>query len=132
MVEMLPIVVDMLRRPESHKVLATVSPEGDPHVIVCGTLLVPDAGTIVMGEIGMYTTGRNLSANPICEILVWSGKDAYAVKAMASCRFEAGPMLDRLNQILDKMNVQAVAAWEFKVLSVFDEGMSKSAGTQIQ
>lgn len=131
MVKMIPMVVDMLRRPETNKVMSTTSPEGDPHAIVCGSLLVTDNDTIIVGEVYMYATCRNLEHNPKAEFLVWSGKDAFSIQAVVKDRVESGPLLEKMNHNLEKMKMKAVAVWEFNVLSVHDEGISETAGTQI-
>lgn len=131
MAKMIPMVMDMLKRPETHKVMTTVSPEGDPHAIVCGSLLVTDEETVIVGEVYMYATCRNLEHNPKAEFLVWSGKDAFSIQAVLKARIESGPLLDKMNHNLDKMKMKAVAVLEFNVISVHDEGISGKAGTQI-
>lgn len=131
MVKMIPMVMDMLKRPDTHKVMTTVSPEGDPHAIVCGSLLVKDEDTIIVGEVYMYATSRNLENNPKAEFLVWSGKDAFSVQTIAKERIDSGPLLDKMNHNLEKMKMRAVAVWEFSVLSVHDEGVGGKAGTKI-
>lgn len=132
MVKMIPKVMDMLKRPDTNKVMSTVSPEGDPHAIVCGSLLVVDEETVIVGEVYMYATCRNLEHSPKAEFLVWSGKDAYSIQTVAASRIESGPLLEKMNHNLEKMKMKAVAVWEFKVQSVYDEGISAdTAGTQI-
>ncbi len=132
MANMAPKIMDMLKRPETNKVLSTVSPEGDPHSIVCGSLLVIDEETVIVGEVYMYATCRNLNNNPKAEFLVWSGKDAYSIQATLSSRIDSGPLLEKMNHNLERMKMKAVAVLEFKVRSVYDEGISPdTAGTQI-
>lgn len=130
MVEMIPLIMDMVQRPDTNKVMSTTSPEGKPHVIVCGSLLVPDSETIAVGEVYMYATIKNIESNPNVEFLVWSGKTGYAIKAVVKSRSESGPLLDKMNVYLSRMNMTAVAVWEFKVESVFDAGIGDTAGTK--
>jgi len=131
MVQMLPIVMDMLIRPETHKVMSTVSVDGQPHSIVCGSLIVIDSETIVVGEVNMYTTCKNLETNSKVEFLAWSGREAYGIQAEAVGRVTKGPVLEKMNQHLDKMNMVAKALWEFRVCSVYDEGVGDLSGTRI-
>ncbi len=129
---MLPYITDLLKRPETHKVLSTSSPDGVPHTIVCGSIVVPSPSTLAVGEVYMYTTSQNLKANGRAEVLVWSGKTAYAIQVQVRCREESGPELDKMNQNLSKMNVSASAVWIFDVLSVTNEGMGAEAGSKVQ
>lgn len=131
MAELIPIILDLIKRPETNKVMSTVSPEGNPHTIVCGSLLAPDPETIIVGEVYMYATIDNLRSCPKAEFLVWSGKNAYSIQTVAVARSESGPLFDRMNQNLDRMHMQAVAIWEFKVLSAYDESITDLAGTQV-
>ncbi|MCL2032663.1 MAG: pyridoxamine 5'-phosphate oxidase family protein [Methanomassiliicoccaceae archaeon] len=132
MVKLIPKIADMVKRPETSKVLATVSPEGDPHAVVCGSLLVSDDETIIVGEVYMYATCRNLVHSPKAEFLVWYGREAYSIQAVLTSRMTSGPALERMNHNLEKMKMKAVAVLEFKVLSAYDEGISSdTAGTQI-
>jgi len=131
MVKMIPAIMDMLKRPDTNKVLITVSSEGDPHGIVCGSLLVVDEETIIAGEVYMYRTRDNLENNAKAEFLVWSGKNAYSIQAKATSRVESGPFFDKISINLEKMKMRADAVWEFKVTAVYDEGVSNMAGTRI-
>ncbi|MDR1404006.1 MAG: pyridoxamine 5'-phosphate oxidase family protein [Candidatus Methanoplasma sp.] len=132
MVKIIPKVADMLIRPDTNKVMTTVSPEGEPHAIVCGSLLVSGEESIAVGKVYMYATCRNLRSNPVAEFLVWSGKDAYSVRAVLRSRIESGPLFDKMNHNLGKMKMKAVSVLEFDVLSIYDEGISPdTAGTQI-
>ncbi len=131
MVQMLPIVMDMLIRPETHKVMSTVSVDGQPHSIVCGSLIVIDPETIAVGEVNMYTTCKNLETNRKVEFLAWLGREAYGIQAEAVGRITEGPILEKMNQRLNKMNMVAYELWAFRVCSVYDEGVGDLAGTRI-
>lgn len=132
MIELLPIVADTLKRPESHKILCTLCPGGYPHPIVCGSLLVPDLRTITVGEVYMMKTMRNLDADGRATILVWIGKDAYSIHVKLRSRETEGPLVEKMNHNLSKMNMSAKAVLNFDILSVFDEGISDTAGSKIQ
>ena len=131
MTELLPIIIDLLKRPETHKVLSTVTPDGKPHSIICASLVVTDPSTIVVGEVYMFKTGVNLMNNRNVEFLVWSGANAYSIQATVKSRMEEGPEMEKMTKSLAKTNLVPVAVWEFKVDSAFDEGITAHAGTQV-
>jgi hypothetical protein len=132
MVKMIPKVIDMLRRPETNKVMTTVSPDGNPPAVVCGSLLVSDEESVIVGEVYMYATCRNLMNNPRAEFLVWSGKDAYSLQAVLKSRSDSGPLFEKMNQNLERMKMKAAAVLEFSVISVYDKGISPdTVGTRI-
>ena len=132
MVELLPSVIDMVRRPETSKIMATVDPDGTPHAIVCGSLMVPDPLTIAVGKVWMKRTEDNLLNGSKAEFLVWYGKTAYSIPCTARERIDAGPILDRFKEVLSAKNMVPDAVWVFDVQSVFDESATSRAGTQIE
>lgn len=131
MVEMPEPVIRMIKHPDTKKVMATVSPDGEPHMIVCGSLMVTEPDTIIVGEVFMYRTIENLRNNPNVEFMVWQGRDAYSIKAVAKSRLDTGPVFDKMSQMLEKMNMTAVAVWVFEATEVWDESVSKNAGTKV-
>ena len=131
MVKLTPVIVDFIRRPDTVKVMATVNEDGFPHSIVCGSVLVPDEETIAIGRVWVRTTGHNLERDPRAEFLFFSGKTAYSVLCdLVECS-SAGPMVEKINQYLSRMNMSTGSIWLFKVKAVFDEGISENTGTQI-
>jgi len=124
-------VVRMVKHPECRKVMASVSPNGEPHMIVCGSLMVTEPDTIVVGEVFMYRTVEYLNANPMVEFVVWHGKDAYTIKAKARCRETSGDVFNEMSQKLDKMNMSLVAVWYFDVLEVWDASASSTSGSRV-
>ncbi len=131
MVQLPEPVVRMVRHPDTKKVMATVSPDGKPHMIVCGSLMVTEPDTIVVGEVFMHRAGEYLSGNPATEFMVWQGRDAYSIKAVAKERLESGPVFDRMAQQLEKMNMALSAVWIFEALEVWDESATDKAGTKV-
>lgn len=131
MVEMPEPVIRMIKHPDTKKVMATVSPDGEPHMIVCGSLMVTEPDTIIVGEVFMYRTVENLRNNPNVEFMVWQGRDAYSIKAVAKSRLDTGPVFDKMSQMLEKMNMTAVAVWVFEATEIWDESVSKNAGTKV-
>jgi len=124
-------VARMIKHPDTHKVLTTVSPDGKPHAIVCASLSMIGADTILVAEVYMHRTCDNLKNNPNVEILVWQGKNAYSIKAVTTGRIIEGEAFDKMSAMMDKFNLPTVAVWEFKVREVWDESASATAGTQV-
>lgn len=124
-------VLDLLRRPDSVKVLVTASEKGVPHAIVCGSIISPEPSKVAVGEILMKVSAKNMAANPKVSILVTKGPEAYIIKAAVGGRVADGGMLDDFNRNLEKMNLRAAAVWVFDVLEVFDEGAGPNAGRKL-
>ena len=131
MVDMPEPVIRMIKHPDTRKVMATVSPDGEPHMIVCGSLIVTEPDTIIVGELFMYRACENLKNNPNVEFMVWQGREAYSIKAVAKSRVDTGPIFDKMAQQLDKMNMTLVAIWVFEAKEVWDESASKNAGSKV-
>ena len=131
MVDMPEPVIRMIKHPDTRKVMATVSPDGEPHMIVCGSLMVTDPDTIIVGEVFMYRACENLKNNPNVEFMVWQGREAYSIKAVAKSRVDTGPIFDKMAQQLDKMNMTLAAVWVFEAQEVWDESASKNAGSKV-
>lgn len=124
-------VIDMLKRPESTKVLVTASSSGQPHAIICGSFFLLDDSTIAVGEVMMYTSKKNMEENKKVTILVASGMEAFDINAVVGERITSGPVLDGLNSNMEKLHLHANAVWTFKVDSVFCESAGPSAGKKI-
>ena len=130
MIEIPEPIAKMIKQPDTHKVLTTVSPSGEPHAIVCASLDVDD-NKIVVGEVFMLRTVENINNNPNVEFLVWFGKNAYSIKAKACGRYTEGPHFEKMAAALDKFNMVAIAVWEFEPLEIWDESASRSAGQKV-
>lgn len=131
MVSLTEPVARMIVHPDTAKVLATVSPEGEPHMIVCGSLDIVGMDTIVVGEVYMYRSAENLRRCPKAEFLVWKGKSAFSIKATARERLTSGPLFDKMHSSLSRLNMETVAVWTFDVEEVWDESASDSAGERL-
>lgn len=124
-------VRDFLSRPEPVKILVTSDASGQPRGIVCGSILVPDEGTVAIGEVFMNTTRSNLEVNPKAAVSVALGGEAYNINLTVIGRYEEDDALNVINDRLAKVNLKAKAVWKFRVESVFDEGINPNAGKQI-
>ena len=131
MVNLPPQVLDLVKRPDTCKVLTTINDDGSPHSIVCGAFLVPDTHTIVVGQTWMNITGANLERDPRAEIVVWIGAAAYTIQCRFVKRSEDEKYLKCMNEKLERMNLKVFAVWFFEVVSVRDEGRGPTVGTPI-
>lgn len=124
-------VARMIKHPDTHKVLTTVTPDGKPHAIVCASLSMLGEDTILVAEVFMHRTCDNLKNNPNVEILVWQGKNGYSLKAVTTGRVVEGPSFEKMVGVMERFNLTPVAVWEFKVLEIWDESATASSGTQV-
>lgn len=123
-------VARLIKSPDAHKVLATVSPEGEPHAIVCASLGLFD-DHICAADVFMTRTVMNLEKNPTAEFLVWMGKDAYSIKATVADRVTEGPIFDKMSASLEKFNMTVAAVYVFAATEIWDESASKTAGEKV-
>jgi len=131
MVDMPEPVMRMVVHPDVNKVLSTVSLKGEPHLIVCGSLMAAAPNIIAVAEAFMYRTAENLCHNPVAEILVWRGREAYSIKVKALERVEEGPIFDKMATSLDRMHMTVDAVWIFEVLEIWDEGIGNMTGSRV-
>jgi len=124
-------VLEVLKAKGTTKVLVTASKDAKPHAIVAGSIVSPAADTMVVGEILMKTSAKNLKENAKAAFLISAGKDAYNIDCTAKARLDSGPELDAMNKELAAMKLKAAAVWVFKVDAVFEQGASPKAGTKI-
>jgi predicted pyridoxine 5'-phosphate oxidase superfamily flavin-nucleotide-binding protein len=124
-------VIRIIKHPESNKVMATVSPDGKPHVIACGSLRMVDDDTIVVGDALMSRTTEFLEKNPEVEFLVWMRKDAYSIKARLVETQETGPVYHEMALSLSKINLTPRCVLLFDVEEVWDESASSTAGSKV-
>ena len=124
-------VLQMLKHPDSNKILSVVSDDGFPHSIVLGAVLVGDDGMIYVGEAYMYRTSHYLERCPNAEFLVWKGKDGYSIRVVAEGRVAEGPVLKRMNEMLERKNMHANALWAFRSVQVWDESASSTSGDRV-
>lgn len=124
-------ILRLLRIPDSSKVLSVVSPEGFPHSIVLGSVVVDEEGYLYAGEAFMYHTSPYLEANPKAEFLVWKGRVGYSLRVVAEGRVTSGPAFDKIRSELSRMGMEAVAAWRFRPVLVQDESATPSSGNRV-
>ena len=124
-------VLELLKARTTTKVLVTSSKDARPHAIVAGSIASPTADSMVVGEVLMKVSAKNLSENPKAAFLITSGKDAFEIEVTAKARLDKGPEVEAMNKELAAIGLKASAVWVFKVEAVFDQGASPKAGTKL-
>jgi len=124
-------ILELLKAQNTTKILVTASKDAKPHAIVAGSIAAPSADTMIVGEILMKTSAKNLSENPKAAFLVSAGMASFVIECTAKARLDSGPELDNMNKNLAAMGLQAAAVWVLKVEAVFDQGASPKAGTKL-
>jgi len=124
-------VLELLKAQTTTKVLVTASKDAKPHAIVAGSIGSPAADTMIVGEVLMKVSSKNLSENPKAAFLISAGKDAYEIECTAKARLESGPEIEAMNKGLAAIGLKAAAVWVFKVDAVFYQGASPKAGTKL-
>ena len=113
------------------KALVTSDASGQPHAIVCGSIVAPSPDKVIVGEVLMKKSSKNLDVNKKAAILVSAGMAAYEIVLENPVRITEGPALDQMNEKLAAIHLKAGALWMFDVASVYDQGASPKAGTKL-
>ena len=124
-------ILELLNARTTTKVLVTASKDAKPHAIVAGSIAAPAADTMVVGEVLMKVSSKNLSENPKASFLIASGKDAFEIECTAKARLTSGPEIEAMNKELAAIGLKAAAVWVFKVDAVYEQGASPKAGTKL-
>ena len=122
MVDIPANVLEKMNAEGTVKVLVTADAAGQPHAIVCGTIMSPSPDKMVVGEVLMKKSRANLEANP---------KNAYEIDVANPVRIADGPALDEMNKALAAIHLKAAAMWMFDVTAVYEQGANPNAGTKI-
>ncbi len=124
-------IMEKLKSPGATKILVTASKEGQPHAIVCGSIIFPAEDKVAVGEILMKRAAKYLEENGKAAILAAEGPVSYELVLKNPQRVAEGPALDEMNANLAKANLKARALWIFDVAEVYDEGAGPNAGNKV-
>ena len=119
--------------PGSVKTLVTADASGQPHAIVCGSI-VPcpvDAGKVIVGEILMKKSVKNLNSSKKAAMVITSGMNSYELVLANPVRIDKGPVLEQMNANLAPMKLHANAVWAFDVAEIYNQSAGPAAGTKI-
>ncbi len=135
MVAMPEEVMQVVNDPKAGKVLATIRPDGSPHVIHVGSVIAPSPTTIAFGAVLMKQTSANLEQmkknGVMASVLVFSGLKSYQVRGRVKDAVKSGPLFDKMNVELQKMGLKAGAVWTIEVAEVYNQSASYDAGKRM-
>ena len=124
-------VMDLLAAPDAVKVIATVSADGQPHVIAAGTIGAVDPNTMMIGKVLTKVSADNIKSGKKVAFLVTKGLESYSINAVLKDIQSSGPVYDAVNQKLAGMHLHASELMFFDVTAVFNQGANPEAGKQI-
>ena len=93
-------VMDLLAAPDAVKVIATVSADGQPHVIAAGTIGAVDPNTMMIGKVLTKVSSDNIKSGKKVAFLVTKGLESYSINAVLKDIQSSGPVYDAVNQKL--------------------------------
>jgi len=128
-------VMALLNSPESTKILATRTPDGGVHAVQLGSIMAPDANTIVFGAILMKHSGENLEAmrkdGALASVLVCNKLQSYQVRGRIKDFVTSGPLFDKMNKELAKLKMAARGVWVLEPAEVWNQSASPEAGKRL-
>ena len=124
-------VIEKMNAQGTVKVLVTAGKDGQPHAIVCGTIMSPAPDKMVVGEVLMKKSAANLAENPKASFMIAAGMEAWEIDVKNPVRIDSGADLDKMNEELAAIHLHANAMWVFDVEAVYDQGANPDAGKQI-
>ncbi len=131
MVDIPSNVLEKMAAQTTVKVLVTADKAGQPHAIVCGSIVSPQPDKMMVGEILMHKSAANLAENPKAAFMISAGMESWEIDVTNAIRLADGPVLDAMNQNLAAINLHANAVWMFDVAAVYDQGATPNAGNKI-
>lgn len=128
-------VFSAINDPKAGKVLATVRPDGNAHIISVGSIIAPSPNMIAFGAILMKETGKNLESmkksSRMVSILVTSALKSYQVRGVIKDFVTSGPLFDKMNEELAKMGMKANGVWTIEPAEVWNQSASYEAGKKM-
>lgn len=91
--------------------LATVSPEGEPNVVPVAFKDITDEGHLLVGDVFLETTLKNIKANGRIAVSAFDGPHltGYQIKGHAKY-IESGAVVDNFKKVVEEMFKGAVTA----------------------
>ncbi|MBO6083715.1 MAG: hypothetical protein J6O90_01350 [Candidatus Methanomethylophilaceae archaeon] len=124
-------IIDIAGDRATTKLLVTVSAEGQPHAIVCGSIFITPDGKAGVGEILMKRAKANLAANGKAALSIAAGPKAYELILSGATRSDSGPAYEDMKAKMASMNLPCFALWTFDVAEIWDESAGPTAGSKI-
>ncbi len=124
-------ILDIAGEKTTSKLLVTVSPEGQPHAIVCGSIFITPDGKAGVGEVLMKRSSAYLKANGKASVEIVAGPKAFELVVANAARADSGPLFDDMKAKMAAVNLPCFAVWTFEVAEIWDESAGPTAGTKI-
>ena len=124
-------IIEIAAQPTSTKLLVTVSPEGQPHAIVCGSIFVTPDGKAGVGEVLRKSAKAYLNANGKASLSIVAGPKAFELILSGASRADSGPAFEDMKAKLGSMNLPCFGLWTFDVAEIWDESAGPNAGNKI-
>lgn len=124
-------VMELLNTKEASKLLVTVSKDGQPHAIVCGSIFATPDGKAGVGEILMKRAAQNLKDTGKAAIAVGLGPKAFELVLANPARADSGEMFENMKAGMAKAGLPCFAVWTFDVAEVWNESAGPDAGKKI-
>ena len=124
-------IIDIAGAQGTAKLLVTVSPEGQPHAIVCGSIFVTPDGKAGVGEVLMKRAAANLKANGKASIAIAAGPKAFELVLANPVRMDSGPAFEGMKEKLASLKLPCFGLWMFDVAEIWNESAGPDAGKKI-
>ena len=116
---------------EAVKTLVTVSPEGQPHAIVCGSIFVTPDGKAGVGEVLMKRAAAYLKANGKASLSISAGPKSYELILANPVRLDSGAAFEDMKAKLASLKLPCFGLWMFDVAEIWNESAGPDAGKKI-
>lgn len=124
-------IIDIAGAQGTAKLLVTVSPEGQPHAIVCGSIFVTPDGKAGVGEVLMKRASAYLKANGKAALSINAGPKSYELILTNASRADSGLAFEGMKAKLAELKLPCFALWTFDVAEIWDESAGPTAGSKI-
>lgn len=124
-------IIGLMEAKETTKILVTVSAEGQPHAIVCGSIFATPDGKAGVGEVLMKRASKNLKDTGKAALSIAAGPKSYELILKNPVRSDSGPIFDNMKAKLASLNLPCFAVWTFDVAEIWDESAGPNAGNKL-
>lgn len=124
-------IIDMAGQNTTTKLLVTVSPEGQPHAIVCGSIFITPDGVAGVGEILMKRSAQYLKDSGKASLEIISGQKAFELILKNAKRADSGECYEDMKSKMASLNLPCFAVWTFDISEIWDESAGPNAGKKI-
>ena len=124
-------ILDIAGEKTTSKLLVTVSPEGQPHAIVCGSIFITPDGKAGVGEVLMKRSSAYLKANGKASVEIVAGPKAFELVVANAARADSGPLFEDMKAKLASLKLPCFGLWMFDVAEIWNESAGPDAGKKV-